>query len=172
MDKLTAEIAVVCECIDQCFSYSVWCQDFAQNVDPEDMVWGLDRGHQLVSDATRLMSFLALRKIDEFLREHSKHEDDIILSKLGIDRGVVLSTAAGPFLTREERLEINRKAAHLTSWLTFDDDSEIDLIGISRRSLPMFEVLIHKMQAQDKSAEAAFWLDRSRNLLLRMSSNP
>jgi hypothetical protein len=43
------------------------CGDFAKHVDPDDMVAGLDRAFELVSDATRLQSFLALRKLDDFL---------------------------------------------------------------------------------------------------------
>lgn len=67
MEDRSAQIATVCECIDHCFAFAIWCDVFARTIDPEDMVWGLDRGADLVSDATRLQSFLALRKLDDFL---------------------------------------------------------------------------------------------------------
>jgi hypothetical protein len=66
MDKRSAQIATICECIDHCFAFSVRCEDFAPFLDPEDMMSGLDCAAQLVADATRLQSFLALRKLDGF----------------------------------------------------------------------------------------------------------
>jgi hypothetical protein len=65
MEDRSAQIATVCECIDHCFAFAIWFDDFARTIDPKDMVWGLDRGADLVSDATRLQSFLALRKLDD-----------------------------------------------------------------------------------------------------------
>jgi hypothetical protein len=53
VDERSAQIATICECIDQCVSFAMWCDDFAGYVDPEDMVNGLDRAFDLVSDATR-----------------------------------------------------------------------------------------------------------------------
>jgi hypothetical protein len=41
MDAKSAQIATICGCIDHCFAYSIWCEDFAQHVDPDDMVMGL-----------------------------------------------------------------------------------------------------------------------------------
>jgi hypothetical protein len=65
MDAQSAQIATICECIDHCFAFALWCDDFAQHVDPDDMMMGLDRAFDLMSDATRLQSFLALRKLDD-----------------------------------------------------------------------------------------------------------
>jgi hypothetical protein len=47
-------------------AFAMWCDDFARHVDPEEMVAGLGRAFELVSDATQLQSFLALRKLDDF----------------------------------------------------------------------------------------------------------
>ncbi len=58
MKERSAQIAAACQCIDHCFGFAIWCEDFARHVDPEDMVMGLDRGFDLISDATRLHSFL------------------------------------------------------------------------------------------------------------------
>jgi hypothetical protein len=38
MDKRAAQIATICECIDHCFAYAGWCEDFVPFLDPEDMV--------------------------------------------------------------------------------------------------------------------------------------
>jgi hypothetical protein len=40
MDKPSAQIATVCEYIDHCFAFALWCDDFAKFVDPDDMVAG------------------------------------------------------------------------------------------------------------------------------------
>lgn len=78
----------------------MWCSDFANNVDPEDMVMGLDRAFDLVSDATRLHSFLALRKLDDFFRAAKSKPDDLIASELGMDTAVVLDGSGKTFLTQ------------------------------------------------------------------------
>jgi hypothetical protein len=46
-----------------------------------------------MADSTRLMSFLALRKLDDFLRAARPKKDDLIASDLGIDAWQVLSDA-------------------------------------------------------------------------------
>src|SRR2546430_9973095 len=85
MQQQSAQVATVCECIDECFAYALWCDDFARDVDEEDMIAGLDRGHQVVSDATRLHSFLALRKLDDFLGDKKSKSDDLVVSTLNIN---------------------------------------------------------------------------------------
>ena len=91
MESHSAQIATICECIDHCFAFAKWCEDFAPNLDPEDMVAGLDRSAELVSDASRLMSFLALRKLDDFLRlTKANKSDDLIGADIGVDVLAVL----------------------------------------------------------------------------------
>lgn len=85
MDTRSAQVATICECMDHCFAYAKWCEDFAPYLDSEDMMGGLDRGAELMSDASRLMSFLALRKLDDFLRPTKVNKDDLIGGDLGID---------------------------------------------------------------------------------------
>ena len=169
MNKLAAAIATVCECIDQCFAYEIWCEDFAWNVEPEELIGGLDRGHQLVSDATRLLSFLALRKVDDFLRHKVSRPDDLIASSIGIDTQTILKIAGGYFLTPRERTGISKKVAHLTDRLALDADDDIDLYEITRRLVPAFTAMIEEFRGRDRSAEAKFDLDRSSDLLRRFS---
>jgi hypothetical protein len=109
MDKRSAQIMTVCECIDQCFAFKLWCDDFAQYVDPEDLVMGLDRGFEVVSDATRLHSFLAFRKLDDFIGDVKSGKDDLVASTLGIVGSGVLGNVGKSFLTSEERTDINKE---------------------------------------------------------------
>jgi hypothetical protein len=38
MNDRSDQIATICECIDHCFAFEIWCDDFAKSVDPEDMI--------------------------------------------------------------------------------------------------------------------------------------
>ncbi|GMG82567.1 hypothetical protein LNKW23_17800 [Paralimibaculum aggregatum] len=169
MDEKAARIATVCECIDHCFAFEVWCRDFAQHEDPDEMVIGLGRGHELVSDATLLLSFLALRRVDEFLRGKRSNADDLIASDIGIDPANVICPKMGSFLTKAERTNINKGAAHLTQWLMLDADSEVDLAEIVIRSVPTFTRLTAELRANDDAGEAARWLDGTDELLAGMA---
>lgn len=160
-----AQIFTVSECIDHCFASEMWCSDFAQNVDPDNMVMGLDRAFDLVSDATRLLSFLALRKLDEFFKAKKSKPDDLIASELGISTDVVLGGAEKTFLTLTERDDINKGAAHLTERLTLDIDSEFDLQYLVERSMPAFERLSSELRKADTKGEAKHWLDKTDALL-------
>jgi hypothetical protein len=133
LSKKAAQILTVTQCIDHCFSFEMWCSDFAKHVDPDDRVMGMDTALDLVSDATPLHSFLALRKLDEFFRTEKTKPDDLIASELGIDASVVLGGSVKMFLTQTERDDINKGAAHLTERLTLDPDSEINLQAIVQR---------------------------------------
>ena len=112
MDERSAQIAMISECIDHCFAFSIWCKDFAPFLDPEDMIWGLDRAADLVSDATRLQSFLALRKLDDFLGGVKPQPGDLIAANFGIDVPGVLGDVGDKFLTTDERENINKGVAH------------------------------------------------------------
>lgn len=170
MDETSARIATICECIDHCFSFQIWCEDFARQIDPEDMMSGLDRGHELVSDATRLLSFVAVRKIDEFLRQTRSKQDDMIASDVAIDLGTIIGAGGGRFLTQSERSDINKGVAHLTQRLTLDSDSEVDLLAITTRSLPIFVSLLRELRAKDGSGDAKKWLDRTDALIAQFTS--
>lgn len=165
MSKKGAQIYTVSECIDHCFSFDMWCYDFARHVDPDDMVMGLHRAFELVSDATRLHSFVALRKLDEFFRAEKSQRDDLIASDLGIDRDIVLGDTGKTFLTPIERVNINKGAAHLTEKLTLDPDTEVDLQEIVQRSMPVFERLSAELRKADAKKEAKQWLDKTGALL-------
>ena len=168
MEKLSAQIKTVCECIDQCFAYALWCDDFARHVDPEDIVAGLDGGIDVVSDATRLQSFLALRKLDEFFGVKSK-PDDLVASTVGIDGLSVLGAGRKSFLTLAERNDINKAVAHLTERLSLDADSEVNLQAILKRSMPLFSSLVSELRKVDTSKEAGYWLDKTDALIKRES---
>lgn len=167
MDAQSAQIATVCECIDHCFAFAMWCDDFAQHVDPDDMVMGLDRACELVSDATRLQSFLALRKLDDFLGGVKPKSDDLTAPGLGIDVPGVLGDVGDKFLTQTERDNINKGVAHLTEKLTLDSDSEVDLQDILKRSMPVFSRLAAALRQMDARKEAVQWLDQTDALIER-----
>lgn len=161
MEKQSAQIATIGECIDHCFAFSMWCKDFARHIDPEDMVAGLDRAFEIVSDATRLQSFLALRKLDEFFRLAKSKADDLIASDLGVDVNAVLGGNEGSFLSTSERENLNKGVAHLTEKLSLDPDSEVDLFDILKRSMPVFERLVAALRKVDAQNEAVGRLDKT-----------
>jgi hypothetical protein len=165
MDIRSARIATICECIDHCFAFAKWCEDFAPFLDPEDMQAGLDRGAELMSDASRLMSFLALRKLDDFLRATKANKDDLIASDLGVDARAVLVDAGEMLLTKEERDKINKGVAHLTEQLTLDPESEVDLEAILKRALPVLSRLLAKLRNADTKKESTHWLDKTEKLI-------
>jgi hypothetical protein len=145
----------------------MWCDDFARYVDPEDMFNGQERALEVVSDATRLHSFVALRKLDEFLRLKKAKEDDLIAKDLNIDAETVLIEVAGKFLTAQEREDINKGAAHLTERLTLDPDTEVDLHKILRRCLPVLFQLISELRKINNDEDTVPFLDRTEALVQR-----
>lgn len=171
MKERSAQIAAACQCMDHCFGYAIWCEDFAKHVDPEDMIMGLDRGFDIVSDATRLHSFLALRKMDEFFRGAKRDNDDVIATDLGIKPLPVLGEIGSNFLTTDERTIINKRAAHFTDRLFLDHDSEFELDDILNRSMPVFTRLAAELRKVDTGKEATHWLDKTDALLKRVQDN-
>ncbi|MGJ4993732.1 hypothetical protein ACQR0Z_04890 [Bradyrhizobium sp. HKCCYLS3077] len=137
MDTRSGQIATICECIDHCFVFTIWCEDFAKFFDEEDIVAGLDRGAELMGEATRLMSFVALRKLDDFLRGAKSKPDDLVAGDFGIDVPGVLAGIAETFLTGNEREKVNKGVAHLTENLALDDSMEGE--DVARQLLRMFK---------------------------------
>lgn len=170
MDKRSAQIATICECIDHCFAFTMWCEDFAKFLDEEDMVAGLGRGAELTADATRLMSFVVLRKLDDFLRGTRSKPDDLVAADFGIHVPGVLAGIGETLLTEDEREKINKGVAHLTEHLTLDADSEVDLQAILSRSMPAFTRLTSGLRTADTSQEASQWLDKTEALIERVQS--
>jgi hypothetical protein len=158
MGAKSAQIVTICQCIDHCFAFTMWCDDFAQHIDPDDMMMGLDRAFELVSDATRLQSFLALRKLDDFLGGVKPKPDDLTAANLGIDVPGVLGGPNQKFLSVDEREDVNKGVAHLTDKLTLDPDSEIELGGILERSTPILSRLVAALRKCDEKNEAKQWL--------------
>jgi hypothetical protein len=165
VDTRSAQIATICECIDHCFAFAKWCEDFAPHLDPEDMKAGLDRGAELMSDASRLISFLALRKLDDFLRVTKASKDDLIAPDLDVDARAALRDAGETLLTKEEREKVNKGVAHLTEHLTLDRDSEVDLEAILKRVLPVLSRLEAKLRDADTKKDATQWLDKTKELV-------
>ena len=165
MEQKAAQVATICECIDHCFAYSMWCEDFAQHVDPDDMVMGLHRAFEVVSDATLLQSFLALRKLDDFLGGAKPQKDDLTAKNFGIDVEKLLGVLQAYILSIDERDNISKGAAHLTEQLTLDQDSEVDLLAIVERSISMFEQLVTELRKIDTTGEAKHWLDKTAALI-------
>lgn len=167
MSAHSAKIATVCECIDHCFAYAMWCADFAVYVEGEDMKAGLDRAFEIVSDAARLQSFLALRKVDNFLGGVKSKPDDLTAVTFAIDVPAVLGDTGNKLLTAEERDKINKGVAHLTDNLTLDENSEVDLQAILDRSIPVMVRLVLALRKADAGKNTAVWLDRTQALLER-----
>lgn len=167
MAHLPAQIATVCECIDHCFAFTMWCDDFARYLDPEDMFNGQERAEEVVSDAARLHSFLALRKLDEFLSEKKAKSDDLIADDLGIDLPTVLENAEAKFLTTDERNDINKGVAHLTERLTLDPNSEVDLHRVITRSLPAMSRLLSQLRKINTDQDIVGIIDRTEALVTR-----
>ena len=170
MNKRAAQIATICECIDHCFVFTIWCEDFANFFDEEDIVVGLDRGAELMADATRLMSFVALRMLDDFLQGTKSKPDDLVAGDFGIDVPGVLAGISETFLIGNEREKVNNGVAHLTENLALDDDSEVDLQEILSRLLPALERLASGLRTADTSQEATQWLDKTEALIERVHS--
>ena len=167
MNERSAQIATISECIDHCFAFSIWCKDFAPHLDPDDMIWGLDRAAELVSDATLLQSFLALRKLDDFLGGVKPQPDDLVATDFGIDAKTVLGEVGDTFLSTDERNDINKSVAHLTKQLSPEPDSEVDLNEILKRSMPVLSRLVAGLRATDEAKEATQWLDKTDELIKR-----
>jgi hypothetical protein len=167
MHEQAARITTICECIDHCLAFSTFCDDFARFVDPEDMIAGLDRSVDLISDATRLQSFLALRKLDDFLRGEKSKGNDLVAADLGVDPHDVLGEVGDRLLVEAERTDINKGVAHLTERLSLDPDSEVDLQKIIKRSIPVFSRLSAALRVADAENEAGQWLDRTDSLIER-----
>jgi hypothetical protein len=168
MDPQSAQVATICGCIDHCFAFAVWCDDFAQHVDPDDLMMGLDRAFDLMSDATRLHSFLALRKLDDFLRGAKTKKDDLIAADLGVDVPTVLGNVGQTLLTADERENVNKGVAHLTDKLTLDPDSEVALDTILKRSTDVLARLVAELRKTDAKNEAKQWLDDTDELIERI----
>jgi hypothetical protein len=167
MENRSAKIATICGCIDHCFAFAMWCEDFAPYLDPEDMIWGLDRAADLLSDATMLQSFLALRKLDDFFGGVKPKPGDLTASDLSIDVPGVLGEVGDTFLTKDERVKINKGVAHLTEELSLDADDEVDLHEILKRSIPVLTRLVVELGKLDIAQEATYWLDRTNDLIDR-----
>jgi hypothetical protein len=129
------------------------------------MTAGLDRAFKLVSDATRLQSFLALRKLDDFLGGVKPKPDDLIAANVGIDVAAVLGDAGNKLLSTEEREMINKGVAHLSEQLTLDPDSEVDLQAILKRSRPVFSRLVSALRKVDAAKQADYWLTQTEALI-------
>lgn len=127
-------------------------------------MWGLDRGFEVVSDATRLHSFLALRKLDDFLAA-AKDKDDLVAATLGIDPKAVLADVGDRLLPADKRTDINKQVAHLTDRLTLDDDREVDLDELLTRSIPVFSRLSGALRKADTGNEATQRLDKTDALI-------
>lgn len=167
MDSHSARIATICGCVDHCFAYAMWCEDFAPYLDPEDMIWGLNRAAELLSDATRLQSFLALRKLDDFFGGVKPRAGDLTAPDFGIDVPSVLGGVGDSFLVGDERETINKGVAHLTEDLSLDADSEVDLHQILERSIPVLTRLVLELRKLDVAQKATYWLDQTDDLIER-----
>jgi hypothetical protein len=167
MSEHSAQIYTVCQCIDHCFSFVMWCDDFAPYVDPEDMMGGLDRAFDIMSDATRLHSFLALRKLDDFLGGVAPKAGDLTAKALGVDAATLLTGVGGKFLTKVERESVNKSVAHLTEQLTLDPESEIELDSMLARLRPVLSLLVKELREFDADKKATQWLDQTDALVER-----
>lgn len=142
---MRSEIVSICDCIDHCFAYTIWCDDIAQIIQGDDLLAGLDRGFELVSDATRLLSFLAIRKLSDLFGEGANRSDDLSLERLGLASVDVLA-GREYFLSEKERRIISKSVAHLTEHLPLEADSEVELSLILRRNLTVLLQLVAELK--------------------------
>lgn len=168
MPSITSKIATICECIDHCYAFILWSEDFAKVIG-EDAIH-VDVAFDIVSDSTRLHSFLALRKLDDFLGAVSPKPDDITSDRMGVDKAVVLGEGNTTFLANKDRENINKGVAHLTENLTADPDSEVDLIRIINDSIPALERLISELTKLDATGEAHYGINKTEKLIERIKS--
>jgi hypothetical protein len=166
MSEQKFQIATICGCVDHSLSFILWCEDFA-SVIGEDIIH-VDKAFDVVSDATRLHSLLALRKLDDFLGGVSPKPDDLTSDKLNLNKITILGNSKVTFLDAADRTNINKGVAHLTEMLTLDADSEVDLVRIIRDSIPIFEKLIFELKRVDVNNEAGYWLDNTGKLVQRV----
>lgn len=169
IDQRAAQIGTVCEYIDQCFSFTIWCDDFAQHVDPEDILCGLDRGFELMSDATLLYSFISLRRLDDFLKTNRRNRDDLIANDLGIDLQSVFDNQPNDLLTNDERTKVNKQVAHLSDKLSLEGDEEVTLSDILLRSEPIISRLLNGLNDADNSEETSQAIQNTRELVERVN---
>lgn len=164
----TSKIATICECINHCFAFTLWCEDFAKVIGKD--VIHVDEAFDIVSDSTRLHSFLALRKLDDFLGAVRPKPDDITSDRMGVDKVVVLETGKTTFLVETDRENINKGVAHLTENLTADPDSEVDLIRIITDSIPALERLTSELKRLDITGKAKPYISKTEKLIERIKS--
>jgi hypothetical protein len=168
MPSITSKIATICECINHSFAFTLWCDDFAKTIG-EDVIH-VDVAFDIVSDSTRLHSFLALRKLDDFLGAVSPKPDDITSDRMGLDKTVVLGPGNTTFLANTDRENINKGVAHLTENLTADPDSEVDLTRITADSIPALGRLISELKKLDTTGEANLHIGKTEKLIERIKS--
>jgi hypothetical protein len=167
MNKRSAEIAAISELIDKCFSVSIWCEEFVPYLHPEDMIWGSVRAAELVSDAVRLQSLLAFQKLDDILTGVKAKPDDLVATDVGIDVPAVLGGVGEKFLSTHERNQIDNDITHLAKQSFPDPSSEVDLIKIFKRSIPVFSRLVAALRIADEAKEATAQLEKTDELIRR-----
>lgn len=164
---ITPKIATICECINHCFAFELWCKDFA-SVIGEEVIY-VDEAFEIVSASTLLHSFLALRKLDDFLGGVRPKPDDLTSDRMGIAKVAVLGIGKNTLLLDTDRNNINKGVAHLTEHLTAEPDSEVDLLRITSESIPIFERLISELKKLDLSGHAKPYIRKTEALVDRFS---
>lgn len=166
MPEQKFQIATICECVDHSLSFTLWCKDFAPVIG-EDVIH-VSKAFDVISDATRLHSFLALRKLDDFLGAVTPKPDDLTSDKLNLNKGTILGNSRTAFLDPVDRKNISKGVAHMTELLTLDADSEVDLLRIIKDSVPIYERLILELRRVDTNNEADYWLDDTDKLIQKI----
>lgn len=158
-------IATICECIEGCFAYFVFCEEFAPLLTEEDRLIGAQQDIDLIAYSTLLMSSISLRKLDDLFLEGG-WKDDLKANQYKIDTKELLGGKS--FLENDtEREQINKCAAHLTTKLSLEQDFEVILREILSRSLPVFQRLIAALRKADTDGSATHYLDKAENTLHR-----
>ncbi len=168
MSERDTQIATICECIDSTFSYFLWCEDFVAVI-AEDIIY-VDKASDVISHATLLHSFLALRKLDDFFGAVPPKIDDLAWDRLGLNKAAILGGARTTLLDKVDRMNINKGVAHMTEKLTLGADSEVDLLRIIENSICVFERLICELRKIDVDNEAKHCLDNTEEFIQRIGS--
>ncbi len=130
----TENVIAVLACLESCRAYEAWMQSFSTKIEDNDELY-VHGDFELVQDATASLSFVSLRRIDEFLSDRKKRLStdlryyDFKVKKLDIlcdDNSV---------LTDRERQLVNIFEAHLTSFGQADVDELTELFSALKRTI-------------------------------------
>ncbi len=130
----TENVIAVLACLESCRAYEAWKQSFATKIERNDALY-VYGDFELVQDATASLSFVSLRRIDEFLSDRKKRlSTDLRYYDFKIKKLDILCEN-NSVLTDRERQLVNIFEAHLTSFGQADVDDLTTLFSALERTI-------------------------------------